>query len=67
MFQTKLANKSFYMANIRIISLKLAELQESNAETQKIRIKELKQGLGKYINIDRVLHYQALLFIPEII
>ena len=42
----------------------LAELQESNKESRKIREKGLKEG---YKEVDRVLHHQGLLFIPEII
>ena len=47
--------------------LRLAELQESDTEALKIRVEELKEGLDKYVNIDGVLHYQRLPFIPEII
>ena len=67
MFQTELADKSLYMASIREMRLKLAELQESDTEAQKIRVEELKKGLGKYVDVNRVLHYQKLLFVPEII
>ena len=65
MFQTKLANKSIYTANIRRMRLKLAELQESDIETEKIRAKELKKGLDKYVNVNKVVHYQRLLFLSK--
>ena len=55
MFQTKLAKKSVYTASIREIRLKLANLQESDAKAQKIRIEELKKGLDKYVDVNRVL------------
>ena len=66
-FQTKLADKEFYKASIGGMRLRLAELQKSEAEAQKIRAKELKEGLGKYLDIERLLHYQGLPFLPEII
>ena len=47
--------------------LRLAELQELDAEAQKIRAEELKKGLDKYVNVDGVLHHQKLPFVPEII
>ena len=47
--------------------LRLAKLQESDAEAQKIRAKELKKGLDKYVDVDGVLHYQELPFLSEII
>ena len=47
--------------------LRLAKLQESNAEAQKIRAEELKKGLGKYVDFDGMLHHQGLPFVPEII
>ena len=45
------------------MSLRLAELQKSDNDIQKIRAK----GLDKYKNINKMLYYQELLFIPEII
>ena len=47
--------------------LRLAELQESDAEAQKIRAEELKEDLDEYVDVDGALHHQRLLFIPEII
>ena len=49
------------------MKLRLAKLQESDAEAQKIRAEELKKGLDEYVNVDGVLHYQGLPFVPEII
>ena len=65
-FWTKLANKSSYMTSIGGMKLRLAKLQELNVKTWKIRAKELKKDLGKYVYVDRVLHYQGLLFMSEI-
>ena len=45
------------------MSLRLAELQESDKEAQKIRA----EGLDRYEDVNRVLHYQGLRFVPEII
>ena len=67
MFQTKLADKSLYTANIGGMSLRLAELQESNEEAYKIWAEELKKGLDKYVNVDGMLHHQRLPFVPKII
>ena len=47
--------------------LKLAELQESDTEAQKIKIKDLKVGLNKYVNIKGVLQHHKLLFVLKII
>ena len=47
--------------------LRLAKLQELDAEAQKIRAEELKKGLGKYIDVNGVLHHQGLPFVPKII
>ena len=55
------------MASIKEMRLRLARLQESDAEAQKIQVKELKVGLGKYVDINRVLHHQKLPFVPGII
>ena len=63
MFQIKLANKNFYTVNIRKMKLKLAKLQELDKKIQKIRAK----SLDRYKDVNRVLHYQGLLFISEII
>ena len=45
------------------MSLKLAKLQEPDEKAQKIRAKS-QDG---YKKVGKVLHYQKLLFIPEII
>ena len=44
--------------------LRLAELQESDTEAQKIKAEGLKEG-GE--DVDGVLHHQGLSFVPEII
>ena len=51
------------MAIIGKMSLRLAELQESNKKAQKIRSK----SLNKYKNVNRVLHHLELPFVPKII
>ena len=51
------------MVSIGKRKLKLAKLQKSYKKVQKIRVKDL----NKYEDINRVLHYQKLLFISEII
>ena len=43
--------------------LRLSELQESDSEAQKIR----KENLKGYKKVDKILHYQGLSFIPEVI
>ena len=43
--------------------LKLQELQEANIKAQKLR----KQKVDSYEEIDKILHYQCLLFIPKAI
>ena len=64
-FQTKLADKNPYTTSIGGMRLRLAELQESDEEAQKLRaIEELQEG---WADIDRVLHYQELPFVPKII
>ena len=48
--------------------MRLAEFQESDEEAQRLRATtELKEGLGKYIDVDGVLHHQGLPFVSEII
>ena len=47
--------------------LRLAKLQESDTEAWKIRAEELKEGFDKYVDVDKVLHYQELPFVPKII
>lgn len=55
--QTKLVNKNFYIADIKEIRLKLAELQKLNEEVQKIKAtKELSRDRNKYKEINEVLY-----------
>ena len=63
-FQTKLGAEGPYRVSIGAMSLKLSELQESDNETRKIRTEGLKDD---YEEVDGVLHYQGLLFVPETI
>ena len=44
--------------------LRLSELQELDDEARKCRVEKLKSD---YEEVDEVLHYQGLLFVPEII
>ena len=67
MFWTELANKKSYKTSIVKIRLRLVKLQKSDIETLKIRTEELKKSLGKYINVSKMLYYQKLLFVSEII
>ena len=62
-FRTELANKEPYKVNISGMRLRLAKLQELDAEAQKIRA----EGLDRYEDVDKVLHHQGLPFVPEII
>ena len=62
--QTELADEELYKASIGGVRLRLAELQESDAEAQKIRAEGLKEG---WEDVDGVLHHQGLPFVPEII
>ena len=64
MFQTKLADENPYKASIGKMRLRLSEWQESDAEAQKVRTEELKDGCEEF---DRVLHHQGLPLVPEII
>ena len=57
MFRTELATEEPYKASIGRMRLRLAELQESDAKAQKIRAEERKEGLSKYVDIDKVLHH----------
>lgn len=61
--QTELANKDPYKTSIGGMQLQLSELQESDSEARKIRVKDL----DSYKKSDRVLHHQQLPFVPEII
>ena len=63
MFRTELADKEPYKASIGGMRLRLAELQESDKEAQKIR----EEGLDEYVDVDGVLHHQGLPFVPEVI
>ena len=63
MFQTKLADESLYKADIDGMRLRLVELQLSDKEAQRIRV----EGLNGNEELDKILHHQGLLFVPEII
>ena len=62
-FQTELADESFYKPSIGGMRLRLVKLQKSDKKAQKIRA----GGLNGYIEFDGVLHYQRLSFVSEII
>ena len=47
--------------------LRLAKLQESDVQAKKIKAEEPKKGLGKYVDVNRVLHHQKLPFVLKII
>ncbi len=63
-FWDKLVYKSFYIANIGLIRLRLLELQDNNIETKQLRSKKL---LKNWKNIDGVLYYKSFSYICEII
>ena len=63
--QAKLANKHLYWASIGEMRLRLPELQKLVKEVWSIRAKgELQDG---YQEIDRVVRYQRLLFVPKVV
>ena len=62
-FRTELADEEPYKASIGGMRLRLAELQESDDKTRKIRA----EGLDGYEDVNGVLHHQGLPFVPEII
>ena len=64
-FQTELAKEKPYKACIGAMRLRLAELQESDKDAKKFRAtRKLQAG---WEDIDGVLHYQGLRFVPEAI
>ena len=62
-FRTELADENPYTASIGGMRLRLAKLQESDKEAQKVRA----EGRDGYEEIDGVLHHQGLPFVPEVI
>ena len=65
MFQTELANKNSYKANINGMRLRLAELQELDNKAQKLKATEKLQK--SCTDMNRVLHHQELPFVSKII
>ena len=63
-FRQELAAESPYQASIGGMRLRLVELQVENSQAQKIRVEKLG---GNWEDSDRILHYQDLSYIPEII
>ena len=61
--QSKLVDKHPYRATIGEMRLRLAELQESDKEARKIRT----ESLNRYKELDGVLYYQGLPFVPKVI
>ena len=59
-----MGNEAPYRVSISAMRLRLLELQESDNEAQRIRVKGMKNG---YEEVDGILHYQGLLFVPEAI
>ena len=62
--QIKLADENLYKASIGGMRLRLLKLLKSDAEAQKVRAEELKDGWEEF---DGVLHHQGLSFVPEVI
>ena len=63
-FRAKLGAEGPYWVSIGAMRLRLLELQELDDEARKIRAEELKSD---YKEVDRVLHYQRLPFVPKAI
>ena len=63
--RAELANENSYKASIGSIRLKLSELQESDLEAQELKLK--KQLPDGWEDINRVLYYQRLPFVSEVI
>ena len=59
----QLTNEGLYTARISSMRLRLQQLWEIDFETQKLKQKEQKD----YKKINRVLYYQDLLFLPNVI
>ena len=66
MFWTKLANQSPYTTSIRGIRLRLGKLQV-RCRSSGNQNKKAERRSSKYVDIDRMLHYQRLPFMPKII
>ena len=64
MFHQELAAEGPYQASIEGIKLKLVELQSEDGHARKIIAEKLG---GNWEDFDRILHYECLLYIPEII
>ena len=64
-FQAELADEDPYKASIGGMRLRLQELQEEDAQAQKVRAEE--QGKEGWQDIDGVLHHQDQPFVPEVI
>ena len=64
MFHQELAVESSYQASIRGMRLRLVELQVEDSQMRKIRAEKLGRNQQ---NSDRILHYQGLHYVSEII
>ena len=64
MFQSKLSNKDPYTVSIGGMKLRLQELQDKDEYAYKLRAEQLVKD---WQDIDDVLYYQGLPYIPEII
>ena len=63
LLQSKLSDEDLYTISIGGMRLRLHELQTEDKQARKTKT-EHSEG---WDNIDRVLHYQGLSYIPEII
>ena len=63
-FSSEIAQDSFYIANIRDIRLRLPKLQDKDKEAKALRAAGLPEN---WKDVERVLQYQGLPYIPEII
>ncbi len=63
-FQKELAAVDPYTTSIEGIKIELLELRDDNKEAKKLRSERLLEG---WEDIEQVLYYQGLLYIPKVI
>ncbi len=62
--RSELADKGPYTTSIRGMGMRLFELQNDDKKAMKLRSEGLPEG---WEDIEQVLHYQGLLYIPKVI
>ena len=63
-FQGEIANEGPYNVSIKAMRLRLPDLQSDNDQAKKLRVADLPEG---WEDIEGVLQYRSLFYIPEII